>query len=241
MADDHEESAVFKQLFIMLVKFQYQGVKKFVKLNSDSTFQDFLTEVEEDIFHELIEGSPHLCLTVRCLEENISAGLCEEFSPTRSSTPSTCTDTLSLSSTDHEETERAVHIQATMASNSFNIDSEKAKRVCKHVFLMVHILANLVICFVFKFNQDFALLFNAETSNKFLERWETAFKQKIINEAQSLTSTAEIQCLLNAACGQGSENDLDSDMSSVLLLLHLLPPAPGRKKTVDRLVHFPKM
>ncbi|XP_052431804.1 uncharacterized protein LOC127972381 [Carassius gibelio] len=195
MADDHEESAVFKQLFIMLVKFQYQGVKKFVKLNSDSTFQDFLTEartaalevfdtVEEDIFHELIEGSPHLCLTVRCLEENISAGLCEEFSPTRSSTPSTCTDTLSLSSTDHEETERAVHIQAKMASNSFNIDSEKAKR----------------------FNQDFALLFNAETSNKFLERWETAFKQKIINEAQSLTSTAEIQCLLNAACGQGSEN-----------------------------------
>lgn len=55
-------------------------------------------------------------------------------------------------------------------------------------------------------NQDFALLFNAETSNKFLKRWETAFKQKIINEAKSLTSTAEIRCLLNAAGGQGSEN-----------------------------------
>uniref|UniRef100_A0A9J8A2R1 Uncharacterized protein n=1 Tax=Cyprinus carpio carpio TaxID=630221 RepID=A0A9J8A2R1_CYPCA len=55
-------------------------------------------------------------------------------------------------------------------------------------------------------NQDFALLFNAETSNKLLERWETAFKQKIINEAHSLTSTAEIWCLLNAAGGQGSEN-----------------------------------
>ncbi|XP_034147593.1 uncharacterized protein LOC114839093 [Esox lucius] len=96
-------------------------------------------------------------------------------------------------------------------------------------------------------NQDFALLFNAETSNKFLKRWETAFKQKIINEAKSLTSTAEIRCLLNAAGGQGSENDWDSDMSSVLLLLHLLPPPPGRKKTkispteaIDRLVHFHK-
>ncbi|XP_073714521.1 uncharacterized protein [Misgurnus anguillicaudatus] len=96
-------------------------------------------------------------------------------------------------------------------------------------------------------NQDFALLFNAETSNKLLERWETAFKHKIINEARSLTSTAEIQCLLNAAVGEGSENDWDSDMSSILLLLHLLPPSSGRKKTkisateaVDRLVHFHK-
>lgn len=33
--------------------------------------------MEEDIFHELIEGSPHLCLTVRCPEDNISAGLSE--------------------------------------------------------------------------------------------------------------------------------------------------------------------
>lgn len=101
------------------------------------------------------------------------------------------------------------------------------------------------ICFTI--NQDFALLFNAETSNKLLERWETAFKHKIINEARSLTSTAEIQCLLNAAVGEGSENDWDSDMSSILLLLHLLPPSSGRKKTkisateaVDRLVHFHK-
>ncbi len=60
--------------------------------------------------------------------------LSQEFSPTSSSNPSTCTDTLSLSSNDHEETERAVQNQATMASNSFNIDAEKAKRVYMHVF-----------------------------------------------------------------------------------------------------------
>ncbi|XP_016375730.1 uncharacterized protein LOC107714409 [Sinocyclocheilus rhinocerous] len=287
----------------MLVKVQYQGVKKFVKLHSDSTFQDFLTEVkskfalartaalevfdtdttvEEDIFHELIEGSPHLCLTVRCPEENISAGLSEEFSPTRSSTPSTCTDTLSLSSTDHEETERAMQNQAAMASNSFNMDAEKAKQIVQDALekksggeevleeyqktktlkhstrrQLVNIAVShmteihgriptrkqretyaLGIIYLFPslrdpfstkgyINQDFALLFNAETSNKFLERWETAFKQKIIDEAQCLTSTAEIWCLLNAAGVQGSDN--------------------GRKKTkispteaVDRLVHFHK-
>ncbi len=66
----------------------------------------------------------------------------QEFSPTRSSIPSTCTDTLSLSSNDHEETERAVQNQVTMASNSFNIDAEKAKRVCMHVFF---IMVNLSI------------------------------------------------------------------------------------------------
>ncbi|MCJ8729053.1 hypothetical protein PDJAM_G00012310, partial [Pangasius djambal] len=86
-----------------------------------------------------------------------------------------------------------------------------------------------------------------ETSNKLLERWETAFQQKIINEGQSLTSTAEIRSLISAAEGQGSENDWDSDMSSVLHLLHLLPPPPGKKKTkissaeaVERFVNFHK-
>jgi len=61
-------------------------------------------------------------------------------------------------------------------------------------------------------NQDFALLFNAETSNMFLKRWETAFKQKkkkiLKLPTNPLTSTY---------------SDWDSDMSSVLLLLHLLP------------------
>ncbi|MCI4374944.1 hypothetical protein PGIGA_G00012360 [Pangasianodon gigas] len=138
----------------MLVKVRYQGVKEFVKLNNDYTFQDFVDEVkckfglartaalqvldtdtteeeeeEEDIFHELIEGSPQLCLTVRCSEENIFAGLSDEFSPARSSTPSTSTDTLSLPSTDCEETERAVQNQAARASNSFGIDAEKARRM----------------------------------------------------------------------------------------------------------------
>ncbi|XP_051524818.1 uncharacterized protein LOC127424078 [Myxocyprinus asiaticus] len=279
-------------------------MKKFLKLKNDFTFQDFLievkskfglatsaalqvldntdTNVEEDIFHKLIEGSPHLCLTVRCPEENLSAGLPDEFSPTTSSTPSTCTDTLSLSSTDHEETERAGQNQSASTSSRETIDAEKAKRIVQDALekqsggeevlekyqitkTLKHStrwqLVNIFISHMTEIhgriptrkqretyalgivslfpvlrdpfstkgyiNQDFALLFNAKTSNKLLERWETAFKHKIINEAKSLTLTAEIQCLLSAAGGQGSEN--------------------GRKKTkispteaVDRLVHFHK-
>lgn len=48
-------------------------------------------------------------------------------------------------------------------------------------------------------NQDFQLLFNAETSSKMLEKWDTAFKPKIIEEARDLTPTTELHCLLKAA------------------------------------------
>ncbi|XP_072556798.1 uncharacterized protein [Paramormyrops kingsleyae] len=96
-------------------------------------------------------------------------------------------------------------------------------------------------------NQDFVLLFNAETSAKLLEQWETAFKQKVIKEAKSHTLTAELQSHISAAENQHSENGWDSDMSSILLLLHLLPPSAGRKKVkispldaVDRLVQYHK-
>ncbi|XP_039618203.1 uncharacterized protein LOC120534678 [Polypterus senegalus] len=97
-------------------------------------------------------------------------------------------------------------------------------------------------------NQDFILLFNAETSAKLLEQWEMAFKPKVIEEAKSLTLTAELQSHISAAEKQQSEHEWDSDISSFLLLLHLLPPSAGRKKVkisptdaVDRLVHFQKV
>ncbi|KAL6469076.1 hypothetical protein MHYP_G00226000 [Metynnis hypsauchen] len=57
--------------------------------------------------------------------------------------------------------------------------------------------------------QDFVLLFGESTSAKFLEKWLTAFKDKVIHQSKGW----------------------DSDLSSLILLLHLLPPsAQGRKK-----------
>ncbi|XP_072571268.1 uncharacterized protein [Paramormyrops kingsleyae] len=76
-------------------------------------------------------------------------------------------------------------------------------------------------------NQDFVLLFNAETLANLLEQWETAFKQKVIKEAKSHTLTAELQSHISAAENQHSES--------------------GRKKVkispldaVDRLVQYHK-
>ncbi|XP_051796000.1 uncharacterized protein LOC127531246 [Acanthochromis polyacanthus] len=98
-------------------------------------------------------------------------------------------------------------------------------------------------------NQDFSLLFGAETTSKMLEKWDTTFRPKVINEAKHLTQSTEL-CRLLKAAEKLTENDdttWDSDMASLLLLLHLLPPTAGRKRTkispsdaVDKMLHFHK-
>uniref|UniRef100_UPI003AAFAE01 uncharacterized protein n=1 Tax=Centroberyx gerrardi TaxID=166262 RepID=UPI003AAFAE01 len=79
--------------------------------------------------------------------------------------------------------------------------------------------------------QDFSLLFGPETAAKLLEKWHTSYKGKVIREAEPYCHPK-----------------WDSDMASFLLLLHILPPQPTKKKTqnisasqtMDRLVVFHK-
>ncbi|KAG7467897.1 hypothetical protein MATL_G00137160 [Megalops atlanticus] len=85
--------------------------------------------------------------------------------------------------------------------------------------------------------QDFVLMFGEGVSGKLLERWPTIFKNKIVQQCRNLPSTSELEELLMAADPpkDGTEVDFDfgwdSDLSSVLLLLHLIPPtAQGRKR-----------
>lgn len=85
--------------------------------------------------------------------------------------------------------------------------------------------------------QDFSLLFGPETSASLLERWPS-YKPKLIKEASMLASTSYLEQLLQSAReeqGESCEDILkswDSDMSTLLLLLHILSPQPaGRKRT----------
>ncbi|XP_061884963.1 uncharacterized protein LOC133635730 [Entelurus aequoreus] len=85
--------------------------------------------------------------------------------------------------------------------------------------------------------QDFVLMFGEDVSGKFLEKWPTAFKKKIIQQCRKLPSITELEELLMAADPpeDGAEVNVDfgwdSDLSSILLLLHLIPPtALGRKR-----------
>ncbi|KAJ3593510.1 hypothetical protein NHX12_005844, partial [Muraenolepis orangiensis] len=64
-------------------------------------------------------------------------------------------------------------------------------------------------------NQDFLLLFGAETSSKMLEKWDTAFKPKVIEEAKHLTPSTELRRLLKAAEKPG-ETDNDTTILATL-------------------------
>ncbi|KAK2868808.1 hypothetical protein Q7C36_000679 [Tachysurus vachellii] len=101
-------------------------------------------------------------------------------------------------------------------------------------------------------DQDFTLLFDAETSSRLLQRWDTFFGPNVIKEAKQVTSTPELsQLLLSAERPEGSylhETIYDQEMASLLLLIHLLPPPPGGQKSpnisacdaAERLVIFHK-
>ncbi|KAE8278008.1 hypothetical protein D5F01_LYC23943 [Larimichthys crocea] len=223
----------------MLLKVKYQTTKKYIRLLSGFTFLDFIaqvkykfglpdateldafdetnTVVEEDIFSELIEASPDLCLTVR---DRI---------------PDADTNT-SLSSSDNDHSSRIEHGTPIGRRTSSQVIPRPTREVSESEAAK-------------ELNQDFLLLFGAETASKMLEKWDTTFRPKVINEARHLTQSVEV-CRLLKAAEKLTENDdttWDSDMASLLLLLHLLPPTAGRKRTkishsdaVDKMLHFHK-
>ncbi|GAA6094030.1 uncharacterized protein LOC120466801, partial [Tachysurus ichikawai] len=84
--------------------------------------------------------------------------------------------------------------------------------------------------------QDFVLMFGEGASGKLLEKWTTAFKKKVIQQSRKLPTTSDVEELLLAAqfpddSEEGVNFVWDSDLSSILLLLQLIPPsAQGRKR-----------
>ncbi|XP_033821811.2 uncharacterized protein LOC117370482 [Periophthalmus magnuspinnatus] len=87
--------------------------------------------------------------------------------------------------------------------------------------------------------QDFVLMFGEDVSGKLLENWPTMFKEKIIKQCRKLPSTTNLDDLLLAADPQkddagGADFGWDSDISSILLLLHLLPPTAQGKMSASR-------
>uniref|UniRef100_A0AAR2IWY4 Uncharacterized protein n=1 Tax=Pygocentrus nattereri TaxID=42514 RepID=A0AAR2IWY4_PYGNA len=53
----------------------------------------------------------------------------------------------------------------------------------------------------------FVLLFGEETSSRLLERWDTTFEPKVIEESKHLTKSTELHRLLNAAEKHAEDDD----------------------------------
>ncbi|KAJ0000578.1 hypothetical protein NQD34_012420 [Periophthalmus magnuspinnatus] len=83
--------------------------------------------------------------------------------------------------------------------------------------------------------QDFSLLFGEEISVKFISKWPLLFKPKVISECQKIPNlyTCELLSSLNS-CPE-SDQCWDSDVTSLLLLLHLLPPTPKGPKKMTKI------
>ena len=63
--------------------------------------------------------------------------------------------------------------------------------------------------YAFQIEQDFRLLFGEVTANKFLERWPTSLKAKVIKESHGLVPTTELlELLWNAELAAEVENGM---------------------------------
>ncbi|XP_076740531.1 uncharacterized protein LOC143418700 [Maylandia zebra] len=62
--------------------------------------------------------------------------------------------------------------------------------------------------------QDFAVMFGVETASRFLEKWNTSFKDKVAREARDLKETCLLKRLLKSALNE--EMDDADEPSSVL-------------------------
>ncbi|KAJ8369410.1 hypothetical protein SKAU_G00094380 [Synaphobranchus kaupii] len=81
-------------------------------------------------------------------------------------------------------------------------------------------------------DQDFTRLFGEEVSGKFLAKWPTFFKPRVIADCcKNLTPSPHVDELLLSAQQESDDGEWDCEMSAILLLLHLLPPTCKGKKT----------
>lgn len=70
-----------------------------------------------------------------------------------------------------------------------------------------------LLCFVFKIDQDFTMLFGEEVSGKFLAKWPTFFKPRVIADCKNLPQSARVDELLLSAqqeSDDGGKCKLDS-------------------------------
>jgi len=68
--------------------------------------------------------------------------------------------------------------------------------------------------------KDFSQMFGPEVASRFLEKWNTSFKEKVIQEARDLKETALLKQHLKAALNE--ESDTTDDPGTVIIKIVML-------------------
>ncbi|KAL7827661.1 hypothetical protein SRHO_G00333790 [Serrasalmus rhombeus] len=240
------------------VKAEFGGEQKYVKL-SKLSFHAFLkevllkfnipkgrqpdikvydqsdTEVDLEVFEEIAKESPGIFRVTLCSEE-------PDGGPGHVRQPFTSHDV----PTDED-------MEAAIAVLRYSADEDTVRAKMKTTFIYRQAMVNDAdksadVFSVFPrfldtpglIEQDFRLMFGEVTSNKFLERWPTTFKRKVMEESHGLVPTTELLDLMrNAESAVEVENGWDSAATS----------AQGRKRpgkmsasqAVDQLMRFQKV
>ncbi|KAL7877266.1 hypothetical protein SRHO_G00039090 [Serrasalmus rhombeus] len=251
----------------MLLQVQFEGEQKYVKL-SELTFDAFLKEVllsvcdphDEEHYYDPESGSGYLVWRLKTIQRKTA----EERSASGSKSPKVGGPGHGRRPFTSDDVPTNEDMEAAIAVLRYSADDDTVRAKMKTTFIYRQAMVNDAnksadVFLVFPrfldtpglIEQDFRLMFGEVTSNKFLERWPTTFKRKVMEESHGLKPTTELLDLMrNAESVVEVENGWDSDMSANLLLLHLLPPsAQGRKRpgkmsasqAVDQLIRFQKV
>ncbi|KAL2096963.1 hypothetical protein ACEWY4_006170 [Coilia grayii] len=191
-------------------------------------------------FYNGEDGSGYLAWRIKTLQKEASEGRVKRSRLSQAGGPSVDRDPYKEGNwlSDERQCEEAIALMKHTADESVIKEKMRLTLVYRQKILRDTDKSTDVLTIFPRFmdipgliEQDFTLLFGDTTSAKLMEKWSTNIKPKVIAQSRGLTQTGELQDLIQNAVATEVEEGWDSDMSSILLLVHLLPPSTqGRKR-----------
>ncbi|XP_059892717.1 uncharacterized protein LOC132449636 isoform X1 [Gadus macrocephalus] len=219
---------------------------------------DPLSKLGYEHFYNAEDGSGYLAWRIKTLQKEVSEGRMKRSRQLQTGGPTSHRDPLKEDiQWDGQQCQEAIALMKH--STDEVVVKEKMRLTLAYRQKLLHDPENSAdILSVFPrfldipglIDQDFRSLFGDATSAKMLEKWTTNFQAKVVTQCRGLTLTGDVQDLIQNAEATEVDDGWDSDMSSMLLLVHLLPPSsqgrkrPGKisaRQACDSLVKFIKI
>ncbi|XP_076149343.1 uncharacterized protein LOC143133466 [Alosa pseudoharengus] len=206
-------------------------------------------------YYDPHSGQGYLAYRLKTVQRNITSDFKRSSKSADQHGPKTLRKTSTSEQLSGDECREAMSVMKHSADQP--VVKEKMKATFKHRQSMLHDpdQSSVILDHFPRFldtsgliNQDFTMLFGEDISGKFIAKWPTFYKPRIITVSEGLRPGTHVDDLLSA---QEESNDYgwDSDLAAILLLVHLLPPtAKGKRhgkisatEATDHVVKFMKV